>query len=251
MSAPKALEKEVVESTKAACSLAMQRIINASRYDKSDVAEYLGLSVAAIDRRMRGSVSFAIEEVMLICRLMDIPIADAMRIANMSEEEFQNAWIYQWRRQNLAKYVAHLEADRGMTQTQIAEMCGYTKGWISKILAGKGKLIGRICRVVEQRLGLTEGWLDRKPMTPPKGQSINTDLIAKTSSQLIGAVKQAGFDVDAELLVPYLTAVSQLYNARIATRDGFDPETDAAQFQVVFDHLTMQLKMKEGLWKFD
>lgn len=251
MAVIKALDKEVVESSKAACSLAMQRIINASRYDKSDVAEYLGLSTVALDRRMRGAVSFAIEEVMLICRLMDIPLADAMKIADMSDEEFQNAWIYQWRRQNFAKVVANLEVSKGLTQAKIAEMCGYTQGWISRILSGKGKLIGRICRLIEQRLDLPEDWLDRKPMTPPTGQQINTGLIAKTSSQLLGAVKQAGFDVDSDLLVPYLTAVAQLYNARIATRDGFDPETDAAQFQAVFEQLTMQLKMKEGLWKFD
>lgn len=250
MQAITALENEVIESSKAACSLAMQRIINASRYEKSDVAEYLGLSTVALDRRMRGAVSFALEEAMLICKLMEIPLADAMKIADMSDEEFQNAWIYQWRRQNFTKHVAHLEADKNMTHSQIAEMCGYSQGWISRILAGKGKLIGRVCRLIEQRLELDEGWLDRKPMKPPTGQQINTNLMAQTSSQLMGAVKQAGFEVDSELLIIYLTAVAQLYNARIAAKDGFDPETDAAQFQAVFDQLTMQLKMKEGLWKY-
>ncbi|MBJ7539863.1 hypothetical protein [Marinomonas transparens] len=250
MAAIKALDKEVVESTKAACSLAMQRIINASRYEKSDVAEYLGLSTVALDRRMRGAVSFAIEEVMLISKLMEIPLSDALKIADMSDDEFQNAWIYQWRRQNFAKHIAHLEADKKLNHVQIAEICGYSQGWLSRILAGKGKLIGRICRVLEQRLDLPEEWLDRRPMTPPTGQQINTSLMAKTSSQILSAVKQAGFEVDSEILVPYLTAVAQMYNARVAVRDGFDPETDAAQFQVIFEQLTMQLKMKEGLWKY-
>lgn len=240
---------EEKNSTAAACSLAMQRIISASRYEKSDVAEYLGISTQSLDKRMRGIVSFALEEAIMICKLVDIPLSDALKIAGMSDEEFQNAWIYQWRRQNFAKHVAHLEADKGQTQAQVAETCGYSQAWISRVLAGKAKLIGRVCRLIEQRLDLPEEWLDRRPMTPPTGQQINTSLIAKTSSQLLGAVKQAGFDVDSELLVPYLTAVSQLYNARIAARDGYDPETDAAQFQAVFDQLTMQLKMQDGLWK--
>ncbi|SBS29021.1 helix-turn-helix protein [Marinomonas spartinae] len=244
------LENEVLESTKGACSLAMQRIINASRYEKSDVAEYLGLSTVALDRRMRGAVSFALEEAMLICRLIDITLQDALKIGDMSDEEFQNAWIFQWRRQNFTKHIAHLEADKGLTQGRIAEICGHSQSWISRVLSGKAKLIGRVCRVLEQRLDLPEEWLDRKPLSPPKGQQVNTDLISKTSSQLLGAVKQAGFDVDSDLLVPYLTAVVQLYNARVAVRDGFDPKTDAAQFQSIFEQLTMQLKMKEGLWKF-
>ncbi|MBJ7555418.1 helix-turn-helix domain-containing protein [Marinomonas spartinae] len=241
---------EEKNSTAAACSLAMQRIINASRYEKSDVAEFLGISTQSLDKRMRGIISFALEEALMICKLVDIPLTDALKIADMSDEEFQNAWIFQWRRQNFAKHIAHLEADKGYTQVNIAEKCGYSQAWLSRVLSGKAKLIGRVCRVLEQRLDLPEEWLDRKPLSPPKGQQVNTDLISKTSSQLLGAVKQAGFDVDSELLVPYLTAVVQLYNARVAVRDGFDPETDAAQFQTIFDQLTMQLKMKEGLWKF-
>lgn len=252
LESPKAapLSKEEKNSTASACSLAMQRIIMASRLEKSDVAEYLGLSVQTLDNRMRGITSFALEEAVMICKLLDIQLADVLKIAEMSDEEFHNAWIYQWRRQNFTKHVSHLEADKKMTQAQIAELCGYSQAWLSKILLGKGKLIGRICRILEQRLDLPEEWLDRKPLSPPKGQQINLDLMAKTSSQLMGAVKQAGFEVDSDLLTPYLTATTQLYNARIAAKDGFDPEQDAAQFQAVFNQLTMQLKMKEGLWKF-
>ena len=242
---------EEKNSTAASSALAMQRIINASRFEKSDVAEYLGIATQSLDKRMRGVVSFTLEEAIMICKLVSIPLQDALKIADMSDEEFHNAWIYQWRRQNFTKAVAHLEADSGLNQAQIAEMCGHSQAWISRVLSGKSKLIGRTCRVLEQRLDLPDEWLDRKPMSPPKSQQINTNLMAQTSSQLMGAVKQAGFEIDSELLIIYLTAVSQLYNARIAAKDGFDPETDAAQFQAVFDQLTMQLKMKEGLWKFN
>lgn len=237
-------------SVAASCSLAMQRIINASRFEKSDVAEYLGLSVQTLDKRMRGLTSFSIEEVVMICKMVEIPLEEALKIAGMSQEEFENAWIFQWRRQNFTKHVAHLEADKNYSQAQIAEIIGFSQAWISRALSGKGKIIGRTARVIEQRLELPEGWLDRKPMTPPKGQQINPNLVAKTSHELIAAVKAAGFEVDTELLTPYLSAVIQLYNARVAIRDGYDPEQDAAQFQTVYDQLTMQLKMKEGLWKF-
>lgn len=237
-------------SVAASCSLAMQRVINASRLEKSDVAEYLGLSTQTLDKRMRGLTSFSIEEVVMICKLVDIPLEEAMKIAGMTQEEFDNAWIYQWRRQNFTKHVAHLEADKGYSQAYIAEICGFSQAWVSRVLSGKGKLIGRTARVIEQRLELPEGWLDRRPMTPPKGQQINSNLAAKTSQELIAAVKAAGFEVDTELLTPYLSAVIQLYNARVAIRDGYDPEQDAAQFQTVYEQLTMQLKMKEGLWKF-
>ncbi len=245
-----AMTKEEKNSTASACSLAMQRIIMASRFEKSDVAEYLGLSTQSIDKRMRGITSFTLEEAVMICKLLDIQLAEVLKIAEMSDEEFHNAWIYQWRRQNFTKYVSHLEADKKMTQAQIAEICGYSQAWLSKILLGKGKLIGRTCRVIEQRLELTQGFLDQKPLTPPKAQQINLDLMAKTSAQLMGAVKQEGFEIDSDLLTPYLTATTQLYNARIAAKDGYDPEVDAVQFQAVFNQLIMQLKMKEGLWKF-
>ncbi len=244
------LEQEVKESTAGACSLAMQRIINASRHEKSDIADYLGLSNIALDRRMRGSISFSLEEAVLICRLVEIPLSDALKLGEMSQEEFENAWIYQWRRQNFAKHIAHLEADKNLKQSEIAEICGYSQGWVSKVLSGKGKLTGRIARLVEQRFELPEGWFDRKPLTPPKAQQIDQNLIAKSSAELMAAVRSAGFEVDTELLSPYLSAVIQLYNARIAVRDGYDPEKDAAQFQAVFEQLTTQLKMKEGLWKY-
>ncbi|WP_067096831.1 helix-turn-helix domain-containing protein [Marinomonas atlantica] len=154
------------------------------------------------------------------------------------------------RRQNFAEYVAHLEADKGYSQASIAEICGFSQAWVSRVLSGKGKLIDSTARVIEQRLDLPEGWLDRRQMTPPKGQQINSNIAAKTSQELIAAVKSAGFEVDTEILTPYLSAVIQLYNARAAIHDGYDPEQNAAQFQTVYEQLTMQLKMKEGLWEF-
>lgn len=244
------LDKEVKESTAGACSLAMQRIIKASRYEQSEIAEYLGLSNVSLSRRMNGSVPFALEEAVMVCRLVDIGLTDALKLAELSQEEFDNAWIYQWRRQNISKHVAHLEVDKGLNHTQIAEICGYSKSWLSNVLSGKGKLTGRIARVIEQRLELPEGWFDRKPLTPPKSQQIDHNLIAKTSNQLAAAIKTAGLEVDTDIINPYLTAVVQLYNARSATREGYTPEQDAAQFQAVFDQLTLQLKLKEGLWKF-
>lgn len=244
------LEKEVKESTAGACSLAMQRIIKASRHEISDIAEYLGLSTVSLSRRMNGSIPFALEEAVMICRLVNISLGDALKLADLSQEEFENAWIYQWRRQNISKHVAHLEVDEGLNHTRIAEICGYSKSWLSNILNGKGKLTGRIARVIEKRLDLPEDWLDRKPMTPPKAAQIDPNLIAKTSNQLAAAIKTTGLEIDTEIISPYLTAVVQLYNARTATRDGYTPEQDAAQFQAVFDQLTLQLKMKEGLWKY-
>lgn len=240
---------EEKNSTAASCCLAMQRVINASRFEKSDVAEYLGLSVQTLDKRMRGLTSFSIEEVVMICKLVDIGIEEALKIAGMSQEEFENAWIFQWRRQNFAKHVAHLEADKDYTQAQIAELCGFSQATISRILNGKGKLIGRSARLIEQRLDLPEGWFDRKPLTPPKAAQIDQNTIAKTSHQLASAIKTTGLELDTDIVNPYLTAVVQLYNAKMATRDGYDPEQDAAQFQAVFDQLTLQLKMKDGLWK--
>ncbi|MCO4786591.1 MAG: helix-turn-helix transcriptional regulator [Marinomonas atlantica] len=154
------------------------------------------------------------------------------------------------RRQNFAEHVAHLEADKGYSQASIAEICGFSQAWVSRVLSGKGKLIDSTARVIEQRLDLPEGWLDRRQMTPPKGQQINSNIAAKTSQELIAAVKSAGFEVDTEILTPYLSAVIQLYNARAAIHDGYDPEQNAAQFQTVYEQLTMQLKMKEGLWEF-
>lgn len=244
------LDQEVKASTAGACSLAMQRIINASRYERSEVAEYVGLSNVALDRRMRGSVSFSLEEAVMICRLVEIPIGDALKLGEMSQEEFENAWIYQWRRQNIAKHVAHLEVDKGLNHTQIAEICGYSKSWLSNVLSGKGKLTGRIARVVEKRLELPEDFLDRKPLTPPKAAQIDGSLLAKTAAQLVATVRGEGFEIDSDLFNIYVTAVVQLYNARIATRGGYDPEQDAAQFQAVYDQLVLSLKMKDGLWKY-
>jgi hypothetical protein len=71
----------------------------------------------------------------------------------------------------------------------------------------------------------------------------------KTSHQIIAAIKQAGFDVDSDLIAPFITAVTQLYNAKMAIREGYDPETDAAQFQAIIEQLIMQLKMNDGAWK--
>lgn len=238
-------------STAASCALAMQRVINASRYEKSEVAEYLGLSAQTLDKRMRGLTSFSIEEVIMICKLVDISLEESMKIAGMSQEEFENAWIYQWRRMNLSQQVAHLEAEKGLNHSQIAEMIGRGASWISRALRGgeQGKIPGRTARLIEQRLDLPEGWLDRKPMTPPKGQQVNQTLMAKTSHELMAAIRTDGFDLDSDIINPYISAVVQLYNARVAMRDGYDPETDAAQFQTIYEQLTMQLKMKEGLWK--
>ncbi|WP_067096095.1 helix-turn-helix domain-containing protein [Marinomonas atlantica] len=242
--------KESKGSTAAACALAMMRIINASRFERSDIADYLGLTVSAVERRMRGETSFTLDEAVMICRLLDIPISDAMKLGGMTDEEFSNAWIYQWRRQNFAKHVAHLEADKGITRAKIAEICGRSEAWISKVLNGKSQLNAKSARLSEQRLELPEGWFDRKPMTPPKAVQIDQNLVAKTSNQLAAAIKTTGLEIDTDIINPYLTAVVQLYNARIATREGYDPEQDAAQFQAVFDQLTLQLKMKDGLWKY-
>jgi transcriptional regulator with XRE-family HTH domain len=240
---------EEKSSTAKACSLAMQRVIGASRYEMSDIASYLGLSTQTLSNRMRGLTSFALEEALMICKLVDISLEDALKIAGMTQEEFENAWIFQWRRQNFAKHVAHLEADKKMPRYKIAEECGYSESWISRVLSGQAKLTPRAARVVETRMDLPESWLDQKPLSAPKGTQINFDVIVKTSHQIIAAIKQAGFDVDTDLLAPYLTSVTQLYNAKMATREGYDPETDAAQFQAIFEQLVMQLKMKEGLWK--
>ena len=244
------LDQAVKESTAGACSLAMQRIINASRYERSDVADYLGLSLVALSSRMRGSVSFALEEAVMICKLVEIPLSDALKIGEMTEEEFENAWIYQWRRQNFAKHVAHLVADKGLNHKEISEICGYSQSWISTVLSGSRKLTGRIARIIEKRLELPEDFLDRKPLTPPKAAQIDGSLLAKTAAQLVATVRGEGFEIDSDLLNIYVTAIVQLYNARIATRGGYDPEQDAAQFQAVYDQLVLQLKMKEGLWKF-
>lgn len=241
---------EEKSSTAKACALAMQRVIGASRYDMSDIASYLGLSTQTLSNRMRGITSFSLEEALMICKLVDISLEDAMKIAGMTQEEFENAWIYQWRRQNFAKHVAHLEADKKMPRYKIAEMCDYSESWISRVLSGDAKLTPRAARIIEKRMDLPEEWLDRKPLSAPKGTQINFDTIVKTSHQIIAAIKQAGFDVDSDLIAPFITAVTQLYNAKMAIREGYDPETDAAQFQAIIEQLIMQLKMKDGAWKY-
>lgn len=249
MPTPIPQEKEVINSTAGACSLAMQRIISASRFEKSEVADYLGLSIAALTHRMAGETSFKLEEAIMLCRLVDISIGDAIKLGDMTQEEFDNAWIHQWRRQNFAKHVAHLEADKKLTRAKIAEICGYSEAWISKILSGKNKLNSRAARLAEQRLDLPDGHLDRKPMTPPKAAQIDRTLIAKTAAQLVATIRGEGIEIDSELLNIYLSATVQLYNARVAAKDGYDSEQDAAQFQAVYEQLVLQLKMKEGLWK--
>jgi len=241
------LPSEALGSTKGSCALAMRRIIEASRYEKSDLCAYLSLSMEALTRRMAGTTDFKLSESILICKLLDIGLEESLSYGAMSDEEFSNAWIYKWRRQNFMKVVTSMEVREQKTRTEIAEKIGFTIAWLSKISNGKNKIIHRTARQIEHALDLPESWLDRKPSAPPSGASINLDLIVKVSKELQGAAKSENLELESDVINPYTVALAQLYNVHTTAKE--DPEADAVDFARVYDQFVMALKMNDGLWK--
>lgn len=242
-----ALPEEVIGSTRGACSLAMRRIIDASRYSKEDISAYLGLSLDALKRRMSGATRFELAEAVLICKLLDIGLEESLSYGSMTKEEFSNAWIYKWRRQNFMKIVTNMEVRDKTTRTEIAEKIGFTKTWLSQISNGKNKIIDRTARQIEHALDLSEGWLDRKPSAPQSAASVNTDAFIKVSKMLQAAAKEEKLELETDILNAYTVALAQLYNVHISSKE--DPEADAVDFARVFDQFIMALKMNDGLWK--
>lgn len=241
------LPSEVLGSTKGACALAMRRIIEASSYEKSDLSAYLDLSMEALTRRMAGTTDFKLSEAILICKLLDIGLEESLRYGAMSDEEFSNAWLYKWRRQNFMKIVTNLEVREQKTRTEIAEKIGFTIAWLSKISNGKNKIIHRTARQIEHALDLPEGWLDRKPNEPQSAASVNIDSFIKVSKMLQAAAKEEKLELETDILNAYTVALAQLYNVHISSKE--DPEADAVDFARVFDQFIMALKMNDGLWK--
>lgn len=238
---------EILGSTKGACSIAMRRIIEASRYDKADICAYTGLSLAALNTKTSGARRFTLDEAVLICKLVDISLDEALSYGSMSKEEFSNAWIYKWRRQNFMKIVTNMEVREKKTRTEIAEKCGFTKTWLSQISNGKNKIVDRTARQIEHALDLSEGWLDRKPSAPQSAASVNIDAFIKVSKMLQAAAKEEKLELETDILNAYTVALAQLYNVHISSKE--DPEADAVDFARVFDQFIMALKMNDGLWK--
>lgn len=226
-------------------SEAIKRLVDASRFERSDITEHLNISMDQLNRRLLGKTPFLFHEVRGICTLLDVSLDDAMRVAGMDQDEFDNSWVYQWRRKSLERQVTALEYNEKISRNAVAERIGFSPSWLSYALNGKKRIGSQAARQIEYALSLPNGFLDKEPNQTPQTNKIDTDLILRTAKELVSSVEADGRKMHSQELYASLIAICQLYNARISIQEGRAPEDDAVDFSRVYEQLMMHLKLSD------
>ncbi|RDL44660.1 hypothetical protein DN730_09755 [Marinomonas piezotolerans] len=224
---------------------AIKRLIDASRFDRSDIKDHLKLSMDQLNRRLLGQTPFLFHEVKAICDFLGVTIDEAMRIAGMSQHEFENAWVYQWRRKALERQVAAIEYNDKISRNAVADRLGFSPSWLSYALNGKKRISSQAARQIEYALSLPDGFLDKEPNKAPETSQIDSDLILRTAKELVASVEADGRKMHSQELYASIIGICQLYNARIAMKEGRTPQDDAVDFSRVYEQLMMHLKLAD------
>lgn len=233
-----------IKEKKSNSSESIKRLIEASRFEKSDIKDLLGISSGQLDSRLRGYTEFSFDEVKQICDLLEVSIDEAVRIGDMTTDEFENSWVYRWRRQNLERNIVRMEVEEKLSRSAIANKIGFSASWLSYVLNGKKRITSQASRQIEYALGMTSGALDTPPALKKTPSEINTDLLLKLTKELINQVKEKeGIEMHAQEVYSTIIAVSQLYNSLSSIKEGQLPPTDAIDFSKVYDTLVLHLKL--------
>lgn len=226
---------EVVKHT----AKSIKRLVDASRFERTDIKNHLHLSMDQFNRRLLGKTPFLFSEVQSICNYIGVSIDEAMRISGMTQHEFENAWVYQWRREALERQVAAIEYNDKISRNAIAERIGFSASWLSYALNGKKRISSQAARRIEYAFGLSDGFLDKKPNKESDNAQINRDLVIKTAKELVSAVEAGGGKIHSKEIYTCVIAICQLYNARISMND------DEENFSRVYEQLMMHLKLAD------
>lgn len=226
-------------------SEAIKRLIDASRFERSDITQHLDISMDQLNRRLTGKTPFLFHEVKGICEFLGVGLDEAMRVANMNQDEFDNSWVYQWRRKALERQVTSIEFNEKVSRNAVAERIGFSPSWLSYALNGKKRIGSQAARQIEYALDLPNGFLDKQPDQTPQSNRIDADLLIKTAKELVAAVEADGRKMHSQELYASLIAICQLYNARIALQEDKKPENDAVDFSRVYEQLMMHLKLSD------
>lgn len=229
---------------KSSSSESIKRLIEASRFEKSDIKDLLGITSGQLDSRLRGYTEFSFDEVKKICDLLEVSIDEAVRIGDMTADEFENSWVYRWRRKNLERNIVRIEVEEKLPRSAIAEKIGFSASWLSYVLNGKKRITSQASRQIEYALGMTSGALDTPPIMKKASSEINADLLLKLTKELISQIKEKeGIEMHSQEIYSTIIAVSQLYNSLSSINDGQLPATDAIDFSKVYDTLVLHLKL--------